>query len=76
MTGYIGKVTSILKLVKAFEEANDIKVPYEVVDRRPGDIASCYADVSKAKRELGWSAKHDIIAICRDAWRFERKYGE
>lgn len=66
-----GHGISVLELVKAFEEANGIEVPYEVVDRRPGDIASCYADASKAKRELGWTAKRDIIAMCRDAWRFE-----
>jgi UDP-glucose 4-epimerase len=68
-----GQGTSVLQLVNAFEEANGIKVPYEIVDRRPGDIAACYADVSKAKKELGWSAKRDIIAMCRDAWRFEGK---
>lgn len=66
-----GKGTSVLELVKAFEEANNIEVPYDIVERRPGDIASCYADASKAKRELGWTAKHDIIEMCRDAWRFE-----
>lgn len=71
-----GKGTSVLELVKAFEEANDIEVPYEIVDRRPGDIASCYADASKAKRELGWTAKRDLIAMCRDAWRFEKGYRE
>jgi UDP-glucose 4-epimerase len=71
-----GKGTSVLELVKAFEEANDVEVPYEIVDRRPGDIASCYADASKAKRELGWTAKRDIIAMCRDAWRFEKNYKE
>ncbi|WP_139991080.1 UDP-glucose 4-epimerase GalE [Paenibacillus paridis] len=71
-----GKGTSVLELVKAFEEANDIEVPYEIVDRRPGDIASCYADASTAKQELGWTAKRDIIAMCRDAWRFEKGYGE
>ncbi|OEH92153.1 UDP-glucose 4-epimerase GalE [Bacillus solimangrovi] len=69
-----GQGTSVLELVKAFEEANSIKVPYEIVDRRPGDIASCYADASKAKRELGWTAKHDIITMCRDAWSFEKNY--
>jgi UDP-glucose 4-epimerase len=69
-----GKGTSVLELVKAFEEANDIKVPYEIVKRRPGDIASCYADVSKAMRELGWTPKRDIIDMCRDAWRFETNY--
>ncbi|MFE7063746.1 UDP-glucose 4-epimerase GalE [Sutcliffiella sp. NPDC057660] len=71
-----GKGTSVLELVKAFEEANDIEVPYEIVDRRPGDIASCYADASKAKRELGWTAKRDLISMCRDAWRFEKNYME
>lgn len=71
-----GKGTSVLELVKAFEEANGIEVPYEIVDRRPGDIASCYADASKAKRELGWIAKRDLIAMCRDAWRFEKNYKE
>ena len=71
-----GKGTSVLELVKAFEEANDIKVPYEIVERRPGDIAEFYADASKAKRELGWTAKRDIVAMCRDAWRFERNYKE
>ena len=67
-----GEGTSVLQLVKAFEEANGLEIPYEIVDRRPGDIASCYADVSKAKRELGWEAKHNIISMCRDAWRFEK----
>lgn len=70
-TGY---GTSVLQLVKAFEEANGIDVPYEIVDRRPGDIAGCYADTSKAKRDLGWTAKRDIIDMCRDAWHFEKGY--
>ncbi|MYL30786.1 UDP-glucose 4-epimerase GalE [Halobacillus halophilus] len=71
-----GQGTSVLELVKAFEKANGIEVPYKIVDRRPGDIASCYADVSKAARELGWIAKRDIIEMCRDAWRFEKNYLE
>ncbi|MCM3744094.1 UDP-glucose 4-epimerase GalE [Sporosarcina luteola] len=71
-----GKGTSVLELVKAFEEANGIKIPYEVVERRPGDIALCYADASKAKQELGWTAKRDLIAMCRDAWRFEKNHKE
>jgi UDP-glucose 4-epimerase len=66
-----GHGTSVLQLLKAFEDANDLKVPYEIVDRRPGDIAECYADASKAKRELGWKAKRDLVDMCRDAWRFE-----
>jgi UDP-glucose 4-epimerase len=69
-----GQGTSVLQLVKAFEEANGIKVPYEIVDRRPGDIAECYANASKAERELGWTAKRDLMDMCRDAWRFEKNY--
>lgn len=69
-----GKGTSVLELVRAFEEANGIEVPYEIVARRPGDIAECYADASKAKHELGWEAKRDLIEMCRDAWRFEENY--
>ncbi|WP_245692439.1 GDP-mannose 4,6-dehydratase [Sporomusa acidovorans] len=57
--------------MKTFEEANDIAVLYEIVDRRPGDIAECYADATKAGKELQWKAKRDIVAMCRDAWRFE-----
>lgn len=71
-----GKGTSVLELVQAFEEANGIRIPFEIVDRRPGDIAICYADTTKAKEELGWTAKRDILAMCRDAWRFEKNYEE
>lgn len=67
-----GKGTSVLELVRVFEKVNKVNVPYEIVDRRPGDIAICYADVSKAKRELGWVAKRDIYSMCRDAWKFEK----
>ncbi len=66
-----GNGTSVLDVVKAFEEANSIHVPYEIVDRRPGDIALCYAEASKAQRELGWKSKRNITVMCRDAWRFE-----
>lgn len=69
-----GQGTSVLQLVKAFEGANGIEVPYQIVARRPGDIASCYADVSKAERELGWTAKRNIEDMCRDAWCFEKNY--
>ena len=67
-----GQGTSVLQLIHAFEEVNNIKVPYEIVGRRPGDIASCYADASKAERELGWKARRGIKEMCRDAWRFEK----
>lgn len=69
-----GRGTSVLELVKAFEEANNIQVPYEIVARRPGDIASCYANSTKAEKELGWVAKRDIVAMCRDSWKFEKEY--
>lgn len=68
------KGTSVLQLVRVFEEVNSIKIPYEIVDRRPGDIAVCYADVKKAEKELGWTAKRSIKDMCRDAWRFEKNY--
>lgn len=66
-----GKGTSVLELVHAFQDVNNIRIPYEITERRSGDIAVCYADVSKAKRELNWCAKRDIYDMCRDAWRFE-----
>lgn len=69
-----GQGTSVLELIKAFEEANNVTVPYKIVSRRPGDIATCYANVTKAKNELGWSAKRDIVKMCQDAWRFEKNY--
>ncbi|MTD30762.1 UDP-glucose 4-epimerase GalE [Planomicrobium sp. YIM 101495] len=69
-----GKGASVLELVKAFEKANGINIPYEITERRSGDIASCYADVSKAERELGWKAKRDVIDMCQDAWRFEKNF--
>ncbi|MGD6968557.1 UDP-glucose 4-epimerase GalE [Rossellomorea vietnamensis] len=71
-----GQGTSVLEIVKAFEEANSIKIPYQIVERRHGDIAECYADVSKAERELGWKAKRDLVEMCRDAWKFEKNYKE
>jgi UDP-glucose 4-epimerase len=68
-TGY---GTSVLELVETFEETNSVRVPYEIVNRRPGDIASCYADPSKAREELKWVAKRDLITMCKDAWNFEQ----
>ena len=60
-----------MELIHAFEEATGQKVPYKIEPRRPGDIATCYADASKANRELHWKVKRSIVDICRDAWRFE-----
>lgn len=67
-----GKGTSVLELVHAFEEATGVAIPYDIVGRRSGDIAECYADVSKAERELGWRAEKGIYEMCKDAWGFER----
>jgi UDP-glucose 4-epimerase len=58
-----------LRIAKMLD-AIGVKVPYEIVGRRPGDIAECYADASKAKEELGWTAKRGIREMCRDAWRW------
>ena len=64
-TGY-----SVLQIVKAFEDATGVEVKYKIVERRPGDIATCYADPTKAKNELGWTAEKGIEEMCKDAWRF------
>lgn len=69
-----GKGTSVMEIIKAFKEASEIEIPYQIIKRRSGDIASCYADVSKAEKELDWTAKRDIIAMCKDAWRFEKNF--
>ena len=69
-----GQGTSVLQLVNAFQEANQLTIPYEIVERRAGDIAECYADVSKAQKELGWVAKRGIVEMCKDAWRFEQNH--
>jgi len=68
-----GHGTSVLQLLNAFEKVNGIHVPYEIVERRPGDIAECYADAAKAERELGWTTTRSIEDMCRDAWRFEKQ---
>ena len=67
-----GRGTSVLELVNAFMKVNDIDVPFEIVGRRPGDIATCFADASKAKKELGWKAELGIDEMVRDAWEFEQ----
>ena len=62
---------SVLDVVKNFEEATGVKIPYVIKDRRPGDIATCYADASKAERELGWKAEYGIKEMCADSWRWQ-----
>ncbi len=66
-----GRGYSVLEMVEAFEKASGKRVPYTIVDRRPGDIAACYADPSLARKELGWSAELGIDEMCRDAWRWQ-----
>lgn len=66
-----GQGYSVLDLIKAFEEVNQVEVPYRVVDRREGDIAIAYADPSKARKELHWQAERDLLTMCRDAWNWQ-----
>ena len=65
-TGY-----SVLDIVKNFEAASGVKIPYEIKERRAGDIASCYSDATKAKEELGWVATKGIKEMCEDSWRWQ-----
>jgi UDP-glucose 4-epimerase len=66
-TGY-----SVLEMVHAFEKVIGKKIPYEIVGRRPGDIAICYADPTKAREELGWEAQYTLEDMCRDSWRWQK----
>lgn len=68
-----GKGTSVLEVVHAFEKATGVKIPYVIAPRRPGDVASNYADCSKAERELHWKASLTVEDACRDAYNFQRK---
>lgn len=67
-----GEGVSVLELVKAFEQASGCKIPYEFVDRRPGDVAECYADPTLANTKLGWKAELGIKEMCEDAWRWQK----
>ena len=67
-----GKGYSVLEIVKNFEEASGVKIPYEIQARRPGDIAENYADASKAEREMGWKAEKGIREMCEDSWRWQK----
>lgn len=68
-----GKGYSVLDVVKAFENANNLKVPYSIKPRRAGDIATCYCDPQKAFEELGWKAQYNIEDMCRHSWNFQTK---
>ena len=68
-----GNGYSVLDLVNTFSRVNNVTVPYKIVDRRPGDIASCYANPDYALKELNWKAKKGIEEMCRDAWNYVSK---
>lgn len=65
-TGY-----SVLDIVKTFEKVNNIEIPFVIAPRRPGDLAVCYSDPSKAEKELGWKAQKNLEDMCRDTWRWQ-----
>ncbi|MDN6728613.1 MAG: UDP-glucose 4-epimerase GalE [Alkalibacterium sp.] len=67
-----GQGYSVLDVVHAFESANDVTIPYEMVARRSGDIATSYADATKAKNELGWEATHSLEDMCRTSWNWQK----
>ena len=68
-----GKGSSVLDIVKAFEAASGVKIPYVIADRRPGDIATCYASTGKAEELLGWTAEKTLEEMCSDSWNFISK---
>lgn len=67
-TGY-----SVLEMVRVFETVNQVRVPYQIVSRRPGDLATCYADPAKSRSLLGWKAERGLEDMCRDSWRWQKK---
>lgn len=68
-----GNGYSVLELVNNFEKMNNLKVNYKIGARRPGDIPACYANASKAEKELGWKAERKIEEMCKDTWNFAQK---
>lgn len=71
-----GRGYSVLEMIKAFEKASGRPVPYTIVERRPGDVAACYADPSLAEKLLGWRASRGIDEMCRDAWHWQCQSGQ
>lgn len=67
-----GKGYSVLEVIENFIAASGVDIPYEIADRRPGDIAECYADPSLAKQELGWEAQYGIREMCADSWNWQK----
>ena len=75
-----GVGVSVLDMVNTFREVNQVELPYVIAPRRPGDIATCYADPTKSREVLGWTAEHDLADMCRDSWNWQKNnpmgYGE
>ncbi|MEW6370584.1 MAG: UDP-glucose 4-epimerase GalE [Pseudomonadota bacterium] len=71
-----GRGNSVLEMVRAFEQASGRPIPYQIVDRRPGDIAKCYADPTRAREELGWVATRDVARMCADTWHYQTSRGQ
>lgn len=69
-----GKGYSVIEVIHAFENASEVKVPYRIVEPRPGDVAACFADPTKAKNELNWQAEKGIEDMCIDAWRWQKNH--
>ena len=63
---------SVLDLTYSFQKATGVEIPYTIIDRRPGDVATCYADATKAKEELGWTAQKTLADMCRDSWNWQK----
>jgi len=68
-----GNGYSVLEMVRAFEQASGVKVPYKIVERRPGDIAECFADTAYAEQVMGWRAEFGLERMCRDGWRWQKR---
>ena len=66
----MGNGYSVLQIINTFKKVNNIDVPYKIVDRRPGDIDSCYASVEKAQKLLNWKAELDIEEMCKDSYNY------
>jgi len=71
-----GKGYSVLEMIAAYEKVIGKKIPYEIADRRPGDIAECFADPRLAEKVLDWKAEYDIDRMCLDEWRWQKKIGD
>ena len=69
-----GQGYSVLELIQMMSEVVGHPIPYKVLERRPGDIATCFANATKAEQELGWKAQFDIKDMCRDSWRWQQNY--